>query len=214
MPGPASTSGNQIEDVLRIVQVRLGSTMEAALVLRTINERCCKEANDAAYEEIQKYAGFWIPVTLGLQSLVYVGIVSLTDKRKDVASLNRALKLLRGRLPKEKAEELEGILSDVDNRYRDHRNELYAHATLAWHTAIRRFNDAGLTFESETADLESLDYGFKILWSALRDRAIPDREMAAHQHFPHNDALARAKLDAERFIDDCIKARSSARPSA
>jgi hypothetical protein len=67
-------------ELLETAAWRLEETLEAFTVMRMINENCASDANPTLHQAIQDRAGFWKPVTVGLQTTVITGIHAILDE--------------------------------------------------------------------------------------------------------------------------------------
>lgn len=192
-----------IRELLETVEWRLGETVEAFTLMRTINERCNTEVNSTLHALINARGGFWKPVTVGLQTTVITGINALLDKgSNDSATLYLVLKKLSAQPQSPLPAGIENTLDTIRDRYKKFRHKLFGHNDINREAVANEFDQAGFTWVSLGADLEELEYVFKLLWHVMGGQPIPDRSMAKAMIYPYAMSVARTQKDTSEFLAD------------
>lgn len=192
-----------IRELLETVEWRLGETVEAFTVMRTINENCNTEVNPTLHATINARAGFWKPVTVGLQTTVITGINAVLDKgSSDSATLYLVLKKLNIQSPSSIPAGIESNLDTIRDRYKKFRHKLFGHNDINREAIANEFDQSGFTWVSLSADLEELEYVFKVLWHVIGGQPIPDKSSAKKMIYPYTMSVARTQKDTSDFLAD------------
>lgn len=192
-----------IRELLETVEWRLGETIEVFTVMRTINENCNTDVNPKLHGIINARAGFWKPVTLGLQTTVITGINAVLDKgSRDSATLYLVLKKLNAQSPSSIPAGIESDLDTIRDRYKKFRHKLFGHNDINREAIANEFDQAGFTWVSLATDLGELEYALKVLWNVMSGQAIPDRSLAKQMIYPYTMSVARTQQDTSAFLAD------------
>lgn len=190
-----------IRDLLETVEWRLEETIEAFTVMRTINEHCNIDVNPAIHKAINDRAGFWKPVTVGLQTTVIIGINAILDKeRSDSATLYLVHNKLKAKLPLSFPLSFEHDLDTIHNRYKKFRHKLFAHNDKKREAIVNDFDQAGFSWDSLATDLSNLEYAFKVLWHVMGDQPIPDKATAKTKIYPYVMSVIRTTQDTSALL--------------
>ena len=194
---------NNIESQLQTIETRLGETLESFVVARKINEECDKDHDQILHAIINKRGGFWQASLLAHQTTQFVGINALLDEHSnDSATLYSALKDLEALHPGVLPSNLKQTLDTIRNKYKKFRHKLFGHNDKERDQVVSQFNEAGFTWQSLASDLEELEYIFKVLFLAMRERPIPSREEANRMQFPYSKSVERAANDTRMLLTD------------
>ena len=190
-----------VRDLLETVEWRLEETLEAFTVMRVINENCAGDANPTLHQAIQDRAGFWKPVTVGLQTTVITGINAILDKfSDDSATLYLILKRLQPKLSASFPSTFESELDAIRDRYKRFRHKLFGHNDIKREAIATEFDQAGFTWESLAADIGHLEYALKVLWHVEGGNPIPDKTTAKGMIYPYSLAVARTVQHTSGFL--------------
>lgn len=194
-----------VRDLLETVECRLGETIEAFTVLRSINESCNAQVNPAMNKAINKRAGFWTPVTVGLQTTVITGIISILDKGSESsATLYLVLNKLGVKLPPSFPPNFENDLDVIRDRYKKFRHKLFGHNDIRREAIANEFDQPGFTWESIAVDLDHLEHAFKVLWHVDGGDPIPDAASTKQMQYPYNMSVSRTKEHTSAFISSLV----------
>lgn len=191
----------QLEQQLQVVEPRLSETLESFEVSRKINELCDRTANPALANVIDSHAGFWQATLAAHQAAMLMGINALLDEHStDSATLYSVYREIDALRPGVLPPDLKATLDKVRTKYKKFRHKLFGHNDLKRDRVVKQFNDAGFTWVSLAADLNELDFTFKVLFEAVSGRPIPTRADAERILFPYSEAVKRAAADTERLL--------------
>lgn len=190
-----------IRELLETVQWRIEETLEAFTVMRVINENCASDASPALHQAIQDRAGFWKPVTAGLQTTVITGINAILDKfSSDSATLYLILNRLQSNLPASFPPNFEADLDTIRDRYKRFRHKLFGHNDIKREAIAAEFDQAGFTWESIAADIGDLEYALKVLWHVESSNPIPDKTTAKGLIYPYTLSVTRTAQHTSEFL--------------
>jgi hypothetical protein len=201
-----------IRELLETVEWRLEETIAAFTVTRAINERCMNDVSLNLKERINSRSGFWKPVTVGLQTTVFLGICAILDKNSDDSAtlylILKKLKNTRPELPTIPAN-LEIDLDVIRTRYSRFRHKLFGHNDINREVIANIFDEAGFTWDSIASDLAELEYIFKVLWHLESGNNIPDRPSAEKMIYPYRMFVAKSQIDTLEFLDEICNANQA-----
>lgn len=194
-----------VRELLKTVEWRIEETLEAFTVMRVINENCASDANPTLHQAIQDRAGFWKPVTVGLQTTVITGINAILDKfSSDSATLYLILNRLQPNLPTSFPSNFEAGLDTIRDRYKRFRHKLFGHNDITREAIATEFDQAGFTWESIAADLSDLEYALKVLWHVEGGNPIPDKATAKGMIYQYSLAVARTAQHTSEFLSGLL----------
>ena len=192
-----------LEAQLENVQTRLGETLEVFAISYAINEHCDATVDAAANKAINRLGGFWQASLLSYQTTLFMGINAILDKESsDSATLYSALREIESRAVGILPANLESTLDAIRNKYKKLRHKLFGHNDKKRQKFVDEFNASGFTWPSLEADLQQLEYVFKVLFEAMRGRPIPSVEDAQTMQFPYAAYVTRAKKDTLTLIGE------------
>ena len=191
-----------VNEAVEMLEVRLAEALQAFAVLQSVNRKSSEPSGEAVRQSISERNGFWLPVTLGLQTTVLTSIVALLDKsRSDCATFYYVINLLAPAqslaLPQGFAQSLDAIR----DKYMTYRHKLFAHNDLKRIVVAEAFDQEGFTWASIGSDITTLDYAAKVLGHVLAGQTPPSMQaaksmlysfnLAEVQSVQHSDALLR-----------------------
>lgn len=194
-----------LEDQLDTIQTRLGETLEVFAIANAINERADPSVDPDLNKAINRLGGFWQASLLAYQTTLFMGINAILDKENgDSATLYSAMRALTATTPGILPVDLEQKLDTIRNRYKKLRHKLFGHNDMERQKYVDEFNASGFTWPSLESDLRELEYIFKILFEAVRGRAIPSVQDAPRLKFPYQAHVERAQRDIATLLGELL----------
>lgn len=196
------------DQINNVIGPRMSETFCAFAVQEAINRVANEEDNKTLHDKVYLgYHEFWRTVLIGTQATLLGGVDALVEpqtttkgKGKEVATLQTLLDELKANLPDGVADDLQNRIDAVKNKYARYRNKLIGHNDQKRTDVINQFNAEGFNFPDWSADLEQLDYVFKVLHCQHNGNSLPSEDQAKEMHFPHRDQAEKSAADTEALL--------------
>lgn len=186
-----------------MLEVRLSEALQAFAILQSINRHFLEPSGDALRGSIAQRAGFWHPVTLGLQTTVLTSMMAILDKsRDDCATIYYVLDRLSPAQSAAVPSDFERSLDTIRDRYKTYRHKIFAHNDLKRLAFAEAFDQAGFTWETVSNDLSALDYAAKVLGHVLDGKVPPSPSNAKHMLYSFNLAEAHSVAHCQAFVQE------------
>jgi hypothetical protein len=187
--------------LLATIHWRLEEVLALFAAHRSMHQLNGKSVDVPLAAALNRFSGFWHPVSVGLQTALFVGIVAILDKNStESATLYSAIRglnsLERAKLPAH----FETNLDAIHRRYKTYRHKLFGHNDRKRDAVLDEFTQAGFTWTLVEADLQELVYSLKVLYAIRESQAIPEREQSNSIIFQVDLAHAHARLHSAEFF--------------
>jgi len=203
-----------IDDQREVIQTRLGETIASFLIGKRINERGDIAADPSLNAKLRQRWNFWSETLRAHQLAMFTGLDSfLDDKRTDVATLYSFAAAVEALDPGKVPVDLLNGLPVIRDKYKIYRHKLFAHNDFKRPEIAKQFDAEGFTYQSLEADLNELEYIYKVLAEiATQAQMVPaarqpnwkplTKSAALTLTFPYNAHVANVVQDTDDLLSD------------